>query len=429
MTSAGSDASETADPKQLRNELVDKLVAAKTIRSPRIEAAFRAVPRHTLVSEHPLDAAYRDCALPTKVKGNEWLSSASQPSIVAIMLEQLDAQPGQRVLEIGAGVGYNAALLAEIVGDQGQVTTIEFDHDLAARARRNLDSIGLHWVNVLDADGSFGCPARAPYDRIILTAAARDIAPAWREQLAPDGRLVLPLSIGGIDLSVAFDREGDHLVSRRIVPCGFMRMRGSQAGKPGLLTLGPDPPVEFRAADVTSVQADRLIAALSAAATSLIATGITIAPLDVWPHLYLWLMLHDEQACDLRASGPAAERGQVPYLIGMAGKLLGTVGLFERHSLALLTRAPDILPPTEVPKELTPYELFIKSYGGDGAAGGALLERLKHHLNRWDAAGRPRLDRLSIRACARDATIESRRNSCLRDEPYTRFVFDFAAIE
>src|SRR4051812_2082062 len=119
-----------ADPFALRQALVDKLRADQSIRSRPVEAAFRAVPRHLFVPETPLEDVYRDMVIPTKKESGQWISSSSQPTIMAIMLEQLQLKPGQRVLEIGAGTGYNAALIAHIVGSKGYVTTIDLDEDI-----------------------------------------------------------------------------------------------------------------------------------------------------------------------------------------------------------------------------------------------------------------------------------------------------------
>ncbi len=112
-------------------------------------------------------------------------SSSSMPSLMADMLAALDPQPGQRVLEIGAGTGYNAALLARLTGPTGQVVTVDIDDDLVLGARDHLRAAGCTSAQVIRADGGLGYPAAAPYDRIIITAGADDIPPAWREQLAP----------------------------------------------------------------------------------------------------------------------------------------------------------------------------------------------------------------------------------------------------
>ncbi len=118
----------------LHQALVDKQVEAENITSARVEAAFGAVPRHLFLSGVPLEEVYRDQAITTKYLNGTPISSSSQPAIMAIMLEQLQLERGQRVLEIGAGTGYNAALMAHIVGTEGKVVTIDIDDDTVARA-------------------------------------------------------------------------------------------------------------------------------------------------------------------------------------------------------------------------------------------------------------------------------------------------------
>jgi SAM-dependent methyltransferase len=113
------------------------------------------------------------------------------------MLEQLDVRPGHRVLEIGAGTGINAALLAHLAGPDGQVTTIDVLPEAADRARRHLAAAGYSTVQVITGDGARGHEPGAPFDRIIATTAAWDIYPDWTAQAAPDARLVIPLRIAG----------------------------------------------------------------------------------------------------------------------------------------------------------------------------------------------------------------------------------------
>lgn len=127
---------ERVDAADLRHRMVDDLRARAVVTSPAVEAALRVVPRHVFVPEVPPERAYADEAVVTKV-GDDGMptSSASQPSIVGLMLEQLDVARGHRVLEIGAGTGYNAALLAELVGPEGAVTTVDLDADVVERAR------------------------------------------------------------------------------------------------------------------------------------------------------------------------------------------------------------------------------------------------------------------------------------------------------
>lgn len=215
----------------LKNTLTDKLKGGGYIRSTTVEAAFRAVPRHLFVPEVEPEAAYRDEFVPLEAAGRTVESSASQPAIVATMLEQLGLRPEHRVLEVGAGSGYNAALMAHVVGEKGRVVTVEIEAALARRARERLAAAGFGRVEVVHGDGSLGHPGAAPYDRVILTALARDIAPAWREQLRPNGRLLLPLEIlPDLQMCVAFEPAGDHLAGVSARWCGFLRLRGPLVG-------------------------------------------------------------------------------------------------------------------------------------------------------------------------------------------------------
>src|SRR5258708_24451756 len=172
--------------------------------SRSVAEAFARVPRHVFVPEVGPAAAYRDEALVIKCGPDGMpVSSSSQPAMMAIMLDQLGLEPGHRVLEIGTGSGYNAAVMSAVVGPQGQVISIDIDPELVARAQASLAAVGYDRVTLLCADGGYGDPADAPFDRIIVTAGAWDIAPAWLEQVAAGGLPVLPLSVRGIQLAVA----------------------------------------------------------------------------------------------------------------------------------------------------------------------------------------------------------------------------------
>jgi protein-L-isoaspartate(D-aspartate) O-methyltransferase len=208
--------------------LIDYLKQQGFIRTPRIEAAFHSVLRHLFLPNVPIEKVYTDEAIITKQLNGVPISSSSQPAIVAIMLEQLSIEEGDRVLEIGAGTGYNAALIDYLVGDRGQVTTIDIDADIVENARQHLLTAGCDRVQVICCDGGFGYPAAAPYDRIILTVGAWDIIPAWQQQLKPNGRLVLPLTITkNVELTVAFDKVNGFWESVSAANCGFMKLRGA----------------------------------------------------------------------------------------------------------------------------------------------------------------------------------------------------------
>jgi protein-L-isoaspartate(D-aspartate) O-methyltransferase len=212
-----------------RDALTDRLCASGTITSPAVEAALRTVPRHRFLTEAPTERAYADRAVTIKWdRSGVPISSASQPSMVAQMLEQLEAGDGDQVLEIGTATGYNAALLAHLVGPSGLVVTIEIEADLADRARQSLAETGYPQVKVVRGDGHVGFPECAPYGRIVVTAGAREVAPAWIDQLAEGGRMVVPLvNVHGDGMAVLFEMREGVLDARSGRPCGFVPLRSS----------------------------------------------------------------------------------------------------------------------------------------------------------------------------------------------------------
>lgn len=218
------------DPAILRAAMVDALRDLDAIVSDRIAAAFSVVPRHLFAPGEPLDRVYdinTTLAPKTDASGAE-LSMVSAAHIQAFELGQAQIEPGMRVLEVGTG-GYNAALIAELVGPDGAVTTADIDAEIVARARGYLDAAGYERVRVLRADAEHGVAEHAPYDRIVVTAGAWDIPPAWLDQLRADGRIVVPLRFGGITRMIAFDRAGTGLVSHSYRLAAFVPMQGDGA--------------------------------------------------------------------------------------------------------------------------------------------------------------------------------------------------------
>jgi protein-L-isoaspartate(D-aspartate) O-methyltransferase len=237
---------------QRNRQLIAYLLETGVLRDSRVRDAFAATPRHLFLPDLALDDVYQDAAIPTKRgAGGHAISSSSQPAIMAIMLEQLRVELGQRVLEIGAGTGYNAALLAHLAEPGGFVVSVDYEEDICADARRHLATAGAEGVRVEQADGAGGWPESSPYDRIELTVGADDVTRAWFEQLAAGGRLVVPLQLAGpLQLSVGFRREPDRLVSDTVTYCGFMPLRGEAHFEPGgaqpedgLRALLAQPPV------------------------------------------------------------------------------------------------------------------------------------------------------------------------------------------
>jgi protein-L-isoaspartate(D-aspartate) O-methyltransferase len=213
--------------------LADSLHEQSGITRSEVLDAFRSVPRHLFVPGTPLGQVYaHDAVIPTHFDDTGMsISSSSAPNIMATMLEQLDVAPGMRVLEIGAGTGYNAALLGHLVGDGGEVVSIDLDPVMVAEAQEHLRTAGLSNVRVLAADGWLGAPGGGGFDRIIATVGVWEVSPHWFDQLRPGGVLVLPLWLRpGVQISVAFVRDEDGLHSVALCGCGFMRLRGPHAG-------------------------------------------------------------------------------------------------------------------------------------------------------------------------------------------------------
>src|SRR5262249_42970154 len=229
---------------RLRNgRLVSELEISGCLWDAAVASAFRAVLRHHFLPGRPLDEVYEDSAIMTKMgdKGVP-VSSSSQPAIMGIMLQQLQLKPGHRVLEIGAGTGFNAALIAHLVGRDGHVVTVDIDADLCEQARANLATAEVEGVEVVQADGADGWPPAAPFDRMILTVSTSDLSPKWLDQLVEEGILVVPLALAGpIQQSVAFVRQGSALLSSALTTCGFMPLRGQMAPPPPAGDSGLEP--------------------------------------------------------------------------------------------------------------------------------------------------------------------------------------------
>jgi protein-L-isoaspartate(D-aspartate) O-methyltransferase len=227
--------------------------------------AFLEVPRHVFLPGEPAAQAYGDTAIVVKSDADGLpVSASTQPAMMAIMLEQLGLAAGHRVLEIGTGTGYNAALIARIVGNSGSVVTIDVEPDLAEQARASLAAAGFAGVTAVCGDGADGVPEHAPYDRIIVTAGVWDLAPQWLTQLAAGGRIVAPISVRGIQLAVAFELALTHWASRAACRCGFIRMTGRSAGPEMVVPFGPQPGLHALAADGPAPEADLLYEALCA---------------------------------------------------------------------------------------------------------------------------------------------------------------------
>ena len=212
---------------ELNAQMVERLKTARAIRSPSVEHAFGSVLRHQFLPGVALELVYSGNSIVTRSDPARGItSSSSEVAIMAPMLEALRLEGGENVLEIGAGTGYNAALLDELVGPGGHVTSIDNQASVVDDARAHLGAAGRTRAHVVVGDGYAGWADAAPYDRIIATASVRDIPLAWRDQLREGGLLVAPLRFGpGAQIVATFRRQGERLDSVSAVAGGFMPLR------------------------------------------------------------------------------------------------------------------------------------------------------------------------------------------------------------
>jgi len=416
-STAGAD---QGDAPARHRALIDALRDTGHIATPRVEAAFRAIPRHLFLPNVPLETVYADDAIPTKKRGGAAISSSSQPAVMAVMLEQLDLQQGQRVLEVGAGTGYNTALMAHIVGDAGRVVAIDIDDDIVAGARAHVAAAGMSNVEVVRGDGADGYPDAAPYDRIILTVGAWDIAPAWVAQLKPGGRLLLPLALQGtVQKLVAFERPGDHLVSVSVRDGGFMPLRGAWAAPETHLPLGPEPGLSLGLGSPHAIDATDVYALL-AGPSHVWPTPVRADARGLWGGVSLWLALYAPDMCGLTAIGDVAGHEIVPDFFAISPTYRATVGLLGPTALSILMRPRDHSSPAGQATD-DALDLWVRSFGEDEGRARALIG----HLVAWEEAGRPSTTGLRIRAYPADAEATGGADETVIVKEQTRLVLDW----
>ena len=339
------------------------------------------------------------------------------------MIEVLE--PGQTVLEIGAGTGYNAALMAHIVGSSGRVVTVDLDAELAEAVREHLAAAGFGQVQVVCADGAYGYPAGAPFDRIILTVGAPDILPAWREQLKPAGRLVLPLLLNGPMKSIAFERVDDHLASVSVQDCGFMSLRGEFAALfPKPIQLGPETGLSLEKLDDAPIDAEAIYGALTQESKDW-ATGVEVSVWDVLlGDLFTWLPLRAPGMAKLFARGEPAKRNIVPALFRAEGQqgLTGSLVLLGETSLAALMRPPDeAVAPVPIDRLFSHdsrFSLYVRQFGADESTARQLIDQIQA----WTAAGRPSFDSMKVRAYPKSFNYIPSAGERMLEKQYSKLV-------
>jgi protein-L-isoaspartate(D-aspartate) O-methyltransferase len=324
---AGTAARDQAD--ELRAAMVEALREQDAISSEPVAAAFAAIPRHLFAPGESLERAYAPHGIVSVKQDSHGrnLSVMSAAHLQAVMLEQAAIEPGMRVLEVGSG-GYNAALIQQLVGPSGHVTTVDIDPDVTSRARACLDAAGYEQVQVVTADAENGVPEHAPFDRIVVTAGTWDLPPAWLAQMAPDGRLVVPLRLRGLTRSIAFDWDGAELVGRDYCLAAFVPVQGDGAYderkvilRDGIALQTDDPAIDLDAPGLSN--------------------ALDSATMELWPgaawdmpdELDLFVSLNLPRTARLHASERAVEQGIVA-----PAALRGVATLVDGASLAYRLR-------------------------------------------------------------------------------------------
>ncbi|MGW4138858.1 methyltransferase, FxLD system [Streptomyces mirabilis] len=328
---------ENSAAESLRNKLVDQLKTDGRVHSEDIEAALRAVPRHVFVRQSKpsatLEEAYADTPVHTKFDSSgASISAVSQPSVNALMLELTQAKRGMRILEVGAGSGLFASTLGHLVEDEGHVFTLDVDQDLVDNAQAAVEEAGFGNVTVILGDGAVGHPDGGPYDRIVATVGAHGIPQAWLDQLAPDGRLVVPMRLrGSVSRAVAFERDDDgRWRSVRSQMCTFMPLRAGVADDPRrLVSLTDDGAVVLQFNEEQQADGAALRGVLEQSGTEAW-SGVKFRGQESPEYMWLWLSCTLDNALsrmevDRKALGAsqlmdgfrpmaAAEQGSVAYL-------------------------------------------------------------------------------------------------------------------
>ncbi len=364
----------TTRAEDLRDALVSKIIKGHvrqglTMR-PDVERALRTVPRELFTPGVSLEEAYEDTAIITKRREDGVsISSVSAPYLIAEMLGQAS---GRHVLEVGSG-GYNAALLREIAGPSGSVTTVDIDPDVTDRARACLDAAGYTDVQVVCVDAEFEIEPGRSYDLIIVTVGAWDISPAWISQLTDGGTLVVPLRTLGMTRSWALQRSGNHLVSRSNLLCGFVPMQGAGASNSWNVALGDgvnlwltEPQQDIDGGAVTGVFSQERHEARS---------GVTVPGGRLSANLDLWLATHLPGFGSMIIPQKAIDSGLV-----VPSWRWGTPAFVDGATLAYRGKL------RQVDEAGTEFE-YVAYAHGPGAAEAA--DQMADQIRAWDEAGRP----------------------------------------
>ncbi|MGW0947852.1 methyltransferase, FxLD system [Streptomyces sp. NPDC002623] len=403
---------------RLRRRMTERIVRRGYSLSAPVLEALRSVPRHRFAPEVPLDTAYDDDLAVVTLRNGEGraVSSVSASWLQGIMIDGLRPQPGMMMLEIGAG-GFNAELLAHVVGRRGRVVTVDLDPYVVHRTRQLTAEAGSGRVTAVLGDGALGAPDHVPadgFDGMVITYNVWDLSPAWREQLAEGGYLVLPLEMHGYTRAIALRKRGSLLEAGPgdWTFCGFIRDRGSAART----TPTVDLPGRLRLRFEDGLPADTagLDQALRGPRYEL-GTGVSVAGSESFETLQLLLATTLDGFCRLAVDGE--------YDGGPASVPRGAdaAALVNEGSLAYLTHV--LVQDGDTPAERR-SEFIVHAFG---PAGEGLAEQMAARVRAWDstvrAAGYPRLTVYPAGTADRDLL-----DGHVLDKADSRLVFHWPAL-
>lgn len=367
--------------RKLRRQLVRALEDDGWIRSSPVRDAFLEVPRELFVPEFAKQegraAVYRDQSILTKQnRQGVPLSSSSQPAIMALMLDELQLEEGMRVLEIGSGTGYNAALLSLLAGRRGRVVSVEVDPEIAREARRGLRAGGYR-ASVFVGDGREGFADRAPYDRIIVTASSDSVPVAWFEQLKPRGLLEVPLrfSATGAQAIPLLQKTRGGFRSIGLIAGGFMPLRAP--GEDAAALLKRPALVASDSTGECGMPIEELV-------------GEAVRTLS--PRAKRRLLALSLGEGRRRPLGLRANAGALALFLSLTVPTRYLVTTAPGFGIGVITRdggSLALIKPSFARRESTVTSLGV--FGGDEAA-----ELLLRHVREWDRRGRPAESALTI---------------------------------
>lgn len=380
--------------KDMQRRLTSELIEKQFIKTKEVEEAFLTVPRHLFLPGEDLEKVYSDTPIVTKWDDKIPLSSSSQPAAMTIMLEQLELKSGLKILEIGAGTGFNAALMAQITGKNGMVVTVDIDKDITNIARENLNSAGYSNVKVICKDGASGYEPEAPYDRIILTAGVWDINREWFDQLKPGGILLVPMVISIIDqMTIAFKRVDDHLESTSISGCKFMELRGNYPKPVNRIEIGQSGQLMLCSKHIFKLNKEDFYIN-SKYPWKDFSTGIKASMMEINRGLLPWLEIAEPKFCLLASAVEAVKILNLPVLPNYKGRSSPLLyGLADKKNICFINFIEQETQKTDDPN-LKLFILHVRNFG----AVESLAEQLVERITEWGKAGRPEIYNIKVKA-------------------------------